>query len=363
MASEYAYPVIFAEDPAGGYVVSCQDLPELLTEGSTREEALAQALDALEEVFAARIRRGEDIPDPSEPPEDVDFEIVRVAPIMAAKAALAVALRQGRTSQTALARRLRIDEKEVRRLLDPRHASKLPRLQEALEALGRGLEVRVVDLSEEIRCAPPVSYQKLTSDAERLAHELFPEDVEQGRAIPVEKALQRLDEVSKHYRMPFTPEVVEDASLLKEGLTQALEHGLRMTFPPGVLLGASRGNGRDRFTVAHELAHAVLHHSELERQHGCAAREAGRTATEKLLPNLKIYEAPDWQANSWAGAFLMPFVAIQGYCERLAANGQELEVTEFARNFQVSVKAAEIRLQKTLPKLLTWMNEKGGDAN
>jgi antitoxin HicB len=55
----------------------------------------------------------------------------------AAKAALYVVLRQTQRTQVELAARLQCDEKEVRRLLDPRHASKLSRLAAALAFLGQ----------------------------------------------------------------------------------------------------------------------------------------------------------------------------------------------------------------------------------
>ena len=50
-------------------------------------------------------------------------------------------MREARITKTELARRLGCDEKEVRRLLDPRHPSKLPRIPEALVALGKQLVV------------------------------------------------------------------------------------------------------------------------------------------------------------------------------------------------------------------------------
>ena len=46
-------------------------------------------------------------------------------------------------TQVELAARLHCDEKEVRRLLDPRHASKMSRLESALAALGQQLVVSV----------------------------------------------------------------------------------------------------------------------------------------------------------------------------------------------------------------------------
>jgi antitoxin HicB len=61
----------------------------------------------------------------------------------AAKAALYVALRQRQLTQVELAARLQCDEKEVRRLLDPRHASKLSRLEAALARLGQQIVISV----------------------------------------------------------------------------------------------------------------------------------------------------------------------------------------------------------------------------
>ncbi len=40
-----------------------------------------------------------------------------------------------------LAKKLGYDEKEVRRLLDPHHASKIPRIESALHAVGKELVV------------------------------------------------------------------------------------------------------------------------------------------------------------------------------------------------------------------------------
>jgi antitoxin HicB len=58
---------------------------------------------------------------------------------------LYLAIRQAGIAETELAARLSCDEKEVRRLLDPRHASKLPRIQKALTALGKTITVCLVD--------------------------------------------------------------------------------------------------------------------------------------------------------------------------------------------------------------------------
>jgi antitoxin HicB len=58
---------------------------------------------------------------------------------MAAKAALYLAMRDSKITRTELARRLMCDEKEVRRMLDPRHATKLATIARALQILGKRL--------------------------------------------------------------------------------------------------------------------------------------------------------------------------------------------------------------------------------
>lgn len=142
MPRELEYAAVLTAQPSGGYAVSCPDLPELLTEGATRSEAVREAVDALEEVIAGRVRRGEDVPEPKIPTDEADVAWVRVPPIMAAKAALALALLEAGLTRSGFVRQLGVDEKEVRRLLDPRHASKLARLEEALLLLGQRVELR-----------------------------------------------------------------------------------------------------------------------------------------------------------------------------------------------------------------------------
>ena len=62
---------------------------------------------------------------------------------MAAKAALYLAMQEAGMSNVQLARKLGCDEREVRRMLDPRHPTKLPRIKEALEVFGKRLVVSV----------------------------------------------------------------------------------------------------------------------------------------------------------------------------------------------------------------------------
>ncbi len=139
-ARQFTYAVrLTADKDDGGYVVTCRDLPETVTQGETIEEALAEAADALEEVIAARIDDGREIPTPS--PAKRGERAVSVPPSMALKAAVYLAVQQAGISNSELARRMKLDEKEARRILDPHHPTKLPRIEAALPVLGRHIEL------------------------------------------------------------------------------------------------------------------------------------------------------------------------------------------------------------------------------
>ncbi len=123
----------------GGFLVRFPDVPEALTEGATRQEAIANAADALEVALLGRMKDGDDLP-PSSYGGGAPVSITAQA---AAKLAFYNAFRRSGLPQSALARKLGKDEAEVRRMLDPYHATKLPALDEALRALGQRLVVSV----------------------------------------------------------------------------------------------------------------------------------------------------------------------------------------------------------------------------
>ena len=135
----FEYAVALTPADEGGFVVTCRDLPQLVTQGESVPDALAMAADAMDEVFAAYMLAKLDFPHPSKPRHDEH----RVAPPAktVAKTVLYVALRESGISNVQLAKRLGVDEKEVRRLLDPHYASKLPRIAQAVALLGKRLVI------------------------------------------------------------------------------------------------------------------------------------------------------------------------------------------------------------------------------
>ena len=111
---QFRYPARLQPDRSGAIIVSFRDLS-----GTDEAAALTEARDALEEAIAGRIDDDEPIPVPSRRCAGEQF--IAVPPDMAAKAAFALAFRASELSRLALARRLGVDEKVVRRMLDPRH--------------------------------------------------------------------------------------------------------------------------------------------------------------------------------------------------------------------------------------------------
>ncbi|MHB1941877.1 MAG: type II toxin-antitoxin system HicB family antitoxin [Acidiferrobacteraceae bacterium] len=135
----FQYPVLLTAAEEGGIVVTCRDLPPLITQGEDEPDALAQATDAMDEVFATYMTEGIPFPEPSKAMRREHW----VAPPAEtlAKAALYVAMREAGISKVQLAKRLGVDEKEVRRLLDPHYGSKLPRIAKAINSLGQNLVI------------------------------------------------------------------------------------------------------------------------------------------------------------------------------------------------------------------------------
>lgn len=138
----FIYPATLMPE-ASGFTVRFPDLPEAITGGEDRSDALAQAADCLEEAIALRITDGLDIPAPS-PARRKHVPVALPAP-MAAKAALYLAIKDAGLSNLQLARKLGLDEKEIRRLLDPKHATKLSRIQDVLARLGKRITISLED--------------------------------------------------------------------------------------------------------------------------------------------------------------------------------------------------------------------------
>ncbi|MDO4587970.1 MAG: ImmA/IrrE family metallo-endopeptidase [Planctomycetia bacterium] len=98
----------------------------------------------------------------------------------------------------------------------------------------------------------------------------------------------------------FEYEYVSDREMEEglEGLTVPKDN--KIVIPESIMILAVHGDGRARFTFAHEIGHYFLHRHEKQgfaRQRCC---------------NIPTYRSSEWQANTFAGEFLMPFHLIYG---------------------------------------------------
>lgn len=141
MANSFAYPVVLEKAPEGGFVVKFPDVPEALTQGEDKAEALARAVDALETALEFYTDAGRDLPKARRPKRNQP--VVSPSTLAVLKLEVYQAMRRNGVKKTELARRLNWHLMQVDRLLDLHHASRIDQVEAALGALHRRLEVRV----------------------------------------------------------------------------------------------------------------------------------------------------------------------------------------------------------------------------
>lgn len=134
------YPVVMSRDTNGTVLVRFPDLPEAITFGDTKEDALGHAADALVTAIDARMKDRQNIPTPSRGRVSVELPS-----LMVAKVGLYQAMRDKKVGKSELGRRLNVHLPQVDRLLAMRHASRLDQLDGAFAALGKRLVLHIED--------------------------------------------------------------------------------------------------------------------------------------------------------------------------------------------------------------------------
>ena len=122
----------------GVTVVSFPDVPEAITEGRGETDVMTQA-----QGLALLTHLARNLGLPKSRARGSGLVPIAVEPAIAAKLAFLDAFRQAGIGKSEFGRRIGKDEKEVRRLLDPKHATKLSTLTEALRVLGQQLIIGV----------------------------------------------------------------------------------------------------------------------------------------------------------------------------------------------------------------------------
>ena len=118
----------------------------------------------------------------------------------------------------------------------------------------------------------------------------------------------------------FNYEIVPDTAIGLDAVNyNPSENTMRIR--QSVYEGACEGNGRDRFTIAHEIGHYLMHRDV-------------NLALSRLENHTKVpaYQNSEWQANTFASALLMPPYLIGGWNPRQIAKycGTSLRAAEIA---------------------------------
>jgi antitoxin HicB len=133
------YAVTLTPDDNGTLLVTVPDIPEAITFGEDREDALARAADAIETALMATMADRGEVPAPKADGADH----VDLSALSSAKIELYQAMRADGIGKAALAKRLGVALPQIDRLLDLRHQSRLDAIERAFAALGRSVVLLV----------------------------------------------------------------------------------------------------------------------------------------------------------------------------------------------------------------------------
>lgn len=132
------YPVKLRKD--GKFILATfPDIPEAITQGVDRAEALAMAKEALEVAMEFYFEANRPVPMPSLPKRGQ--ALVELSPSVAAKVLLLNEMLHQNVRPVELARRLGTTKQEVTRLTNLKHATKIDRIDMALRVLGKRLSI------------------------------------------------------------------------------------------------------------------------------------------------------------------------------------------------------------------------------
>ncbi|MRW89239.1 type II toxin-antitoxin system HicB family antitoxin [Duganella sp. FT80W] len=134
------YPATFTPED-GGFVVTFRDIPEAITQGDDEQEAFEMAKDVLLAAMEVYFEEKRKVPTPSatRPKE-------RPIPLPASVVAKILLLNEMLDQQvipSELARRMDTTRQEVNRLIDLKHTTRIDRIEDAMSALGKQLELSV----------------------------------------------------------------------------------------------------------------------------------------------------------------------------------------------------------------------------
>jgi antitoxin HicB len=138
----FDYPAVLESQNEGGFVVTFPDVPEAITQGDDREEALLYAVDALETALSFYVDSRRALPTPSKPKRGQ--VLVHPSALESAKLAIYSEMIEQGLRKSDLARLLGWHLPQVDRLLDLKHATRMEHLESAARILGKELRLSFV---------------------------------------------------------------------------------------------------------------------------------------------------------------------------------------------------------------------------
>jgi len=135
------YPAKFEPAVEGGFVVTFRDIPEAITQGDDVADATEMAEDALVTSMDFYFEGQRQVPLPSKPKRGE--RLISLPPSVWAKVLLLNAMIETGVRRVELAERLHTSKQEINRLVDLHHTTKIDRIGEALQAVGKRLELNV----------------------------------------------------------------------------------------------------------------------------------------------------------------------------------------------------------------------------
>lgn len=145
-----------------------------------------------------------------------------------------------------------------------------------------------------------------------------------GKEYDIYLPIVDIIELILHKIIPeFTLEILETDKLPNEyAETDILKKIIRVR--EDVYLDAIKNGQRSRFTLAHEIAHLLLHDEKTILQQPTGGKSS-----------IKTYENPEWQANTFAGELLAPSYLIGS-----------MSPEEIKSKCCISLEAATIQFEK-----------------
>jgi hypothetical protein len=174
----------------------------------------------------------------------------------------------------------------------------------------------------------PMSRAQIEAEALELLRGFYPELLLSPRPFPV---LDFFDRLKDDYGLD--PAVSGKLGDGVEGVT--LPDG-RVYVSESTYRMAVMGEGRARFTILHECFHGIKHRAQIR---DCLVH-TGQLALHRKA-HVPSYRDPEWQANVFASAALMPEPTLRQCVAE--SNGVSL-IQRAARVFETSFQAASIRL-------------------